>query len=31
MDGWLVDYLKGHPSIIINGFKNVGIVDSLAC
>jgi len=29
---WIVklyDYIKGHPKIIITGFKNVGIVDSL--
>lgn len=31
---WMVElyeYLKGHPNIIINGFKSVGILDSLAC
>ena len=26
----LYDYFEGHPNIIISGFKNVGIVDSLA-
>jgi len=26
----LYDYLKGHPHIISNGFKHVGITDALA-